>query len=63
MQKILPGYDKICSPIKSQTLHLIKEIDRPQFFADDESSDAGTVVENSLTEYVEPDHFGMIETY
>ena len=63
MQKILPGYDKICSPIKSQTLHLINEIDRPQLHAGDDSSDVGTVVENSLNEYTEPDHFGIVETY
>ena len=63
MQRILPGYDKICSPIKLQTLHLTKEVDRPQAFLYDESSDAGTVVENSLNDYAEPDHFGIVETY
>lgn len=61
MQKILPGYDKICSPAKLQTLNY--EVDRPQLNARDESSDAGTVVENSLNEYMEPDHFGIVETY
>lgn len=63
MQKILPGYDKICSPVKSQTLNLVNDVDRPQLYARDESSDAGTVVENSLNEYTEPDHFGIVETY
>ena len=63
MQKILPGYDKICSPVKSHTLNLVNDVDRPQLYARDESSDAGTVVENSLNEYTEPDHFGIVETY
>ena len=66
LQKILPGYEKICSPIKSQTLQLENEGEsRAQLYygLDDDSSDAGTVVENSMYEYAEPDHFGIVETY
>ena len=40
------------------------ETDKPYVLAAQDSSDAGTVVENSLNEeYAEPDHFGVVETY